>query len=81
MLDLAKVISKDIEIVGKRPGEKRDEDLISEREIARTFIYDDDIHIKAERNTGVNRLYEPYNSASAEKMCWEEMLEMVNKKC
>ena len=79
MLDLAKVISDDIEIVGKRPGEKRDEDLISEREIARTFIYDDDIHIKAEKNTKVNRLFEPYNSASAEKMSWEEMLEMVNK--
>ena len=79
MLDLAKVISDDIEIVGKRPGEKRDEDLISEREIARTFIYDDDLHIKAEKNTKVNRLFEPYNSASAEKMSWEEMLEMVNK--
>ena len=79
MLDLAKVISKDIEIVGKRPGEKRDEDLISEREISRTFIYDDDIHIKAETNKGVNRLFEPYNSASAEKMGWEEMLEMVNR--
>jgi len=79
MLDLAKVISDDIEIVGKRPGEKRDEDLISEREIARTFIYDDDIHIKAENNTEVNRLFEPYNSASAEKMSWEEMLELVNR--
>jgi FlaA1/EpsC-like NDP-sugar epimerase len=79
MLDLAKVISDDIEIVGKRPGEKRDEDLISEREISRTFIYDDDIHIKAEHNTGVNRLFEPYNSASADKMCWEEMLEMVSR--
>ena len=79
MLDLAKVISDDIEIVGTRPGEKRDEDLISEREIARTFIYDDDIHIKAEKNTEVNRLFEPYNSASAEKMSWEEMLELVNR--
>ena len=39
MFDLAKVISDDIEIVGKRPGEKTDEDLISEREIAHTFIY------------------------------------------
>jgi len=31
MLDLVKVISDDIEIVGKRPGEKTDEDLVSER--------------------------------------------------
>ena len=50
MLDLAKVISDDIEIVGKRPGEKTDEDLISEREISRTFIYGDDIHIRTEKN-------------------------------
>ena len=56
MLDLAKVISDDIEIVGKRPGEKTDEDLISEREIARTFIYCDDIHIRMDENIGDNKL-------------------------
>ena len=47
MLDLAKVVSnaQPIEIVGKRPGEKTDEDLISEREVKRltymvmTFIF------------------------------------------
>jgi len=77
MLDLAKVISDDIEIVGKRPGEKTDEDLISEREIARTFIYGDDIHIRMDENEGDNKLDRPYNSASAEKMTEEEMRELV----
>ncbi len=77
MLDLAKVISDDIEIVGKRAGEKTDEDLISEREISRTFIYDDDIHIKAQKNTEFNKLSKPYNSASAEKMTKEEMEKLV----
>ena len=77
MLDLAKVISDDIEIVGKRAGEKTDEDLISEREISRTFIYDDDIHIKAQKNTEFNKLSKPYNSASAKKMTKEEMEKLV----
>ena len=77
MLDLAKVISDDIEIVGKRAGEKTDEDLISEREISRTFIYDNDIHIKAKKNADVNKLSKPYNSASAERMTKEEMEKLV----
>lgn len=77
MLDLAKVISDDIEIVGKRPGEKTDEDLISEREIARTFVYGDDIHIRMDENEGDNKLDRPYNSASAEKMTEEEMRKLV----
>ena len=77
MFDLAKVISDDIEIVGKRPGEKTDEDLISEREISRTFIYGDDIHIRTEKNEDNNRLTEPYNSASAEKMTTEEIEKLV----
>ena len=77
MLDLAKVISDDIEIVGKRPGEKTDEDLISEREIARTFIYGDDIHIRMDENKGDNKLDRPYNSVSAEHMTKEEMEKLV----
>ncbi len=77
MLDLAKVISDDIEIVGKRPGEKTDEDLISEREIARTFIYGDDIHIRMDENKGDNKLDRPYTSVSAEHMTEEEMEKLV----
>ena len=77
MLDLVKVISDDIEIVGKRPGEKTDEDLVSEREITRTFIYGDDIHIRMDENEGDNKLDRPYNSASAEKMTEEEMRKLV----
>jgi len=77
MLDLAKIISDDIEVVGERPGEKTDEDLISEREIARTFIYGDDIHIRMDENEGNNKLDRPYNSASAEKMNLSEMRDLV----
>ena len=77
MLDLAKVISDDIEIVGKRPGEKTNEDLISKTEVDNTFIIGDDIHIKKEKNMGVNKLSEPYNSKTADKMTTEEMKELI----
>ena len=55
MLDLAKFISDDVQIIGKRPGEKTDEDLISEREITRTYIHGNDIHIKMKENQGDNK--------------------------
>ena len=80
MLDLAMFIANEevpIDIVGKRPGEKTNEDLISEREINRTYIHGDDIHIRMEENEGADRLTEPYNSKSAEMMTEEEMKELV----
>ena len=78
MLDLANMINDgNIEIVGKRPGEKTNEDLISEREISRTYIYGDDIHIESKENTGDNKLNEPYNSKSAEKMSTLEMRDLI----
>ena len=77
MLDLAKVISDDIEIVGKRPGEKTNEDLVSKNEVDRTYLYGDDIHVRMEENEDDNKLTEPYNSKSAPKMTEEEMKELV----
>jgi FlaA1/EpsC-like NDP-sugar epimerase len=77
MLDLAKVISDDIEIIGKRPGEKTNEDLISQTEVDNTFIWGDDIHIGKEKNMGVNKLTEPYNSVTADKMTIDEMKELI----
>ena len=83
MMDLAMTISDKIEIVGKRPGEKTDEDLVSENEIDRTYLYDvdvdhiDDIHIRMEKNKDNNKLFEPYNSKSAPKMTEREIEELV----
>ncbi len=80
MLDLAMFIANEevpIDIVGKRPGEKTNEDLISEREINRTYIHGDDIHIRMEENEGADRLTEPYNSKSADMMTEEEMEKLV----
>ena len=77
MLDLAKVISEDVVIVGKRPGEKTDEDLIAEHELPYTYVRGNDIHIRMEKNEGDNKLDVPYNSKSAEKMTPKEIKELV----
>ena len=77
MLDLAKVISEDVAIVGKRPGEKTDEDLIAEHELPYTYVRGNDIHIRMEKNEGDNKLDVPYNSKSAEKMTSKEIKELV----
>tara|TARA_B100000519_G_C14250104_1_gene441974 strand:+ start:1198 stop:2100 length:903 start_codon:yes stop_codon:yes gene_type:complete len=77
MFQLANVISDRILVVGKRPGEKTDEDLISANEINRTYLYGDDIHIRMEDNQEDNKLKEPYNSKSADKMTNEEMKKLV----
>ena len=77
MMDLAMTISDKIEIVGKRPGEKTDEDLVSKNEVSRTYLYGDDIHIRMEENKQDNKLTEPYNSKSADMMTEAEMKELV----
>ena len=77
MLDLAKFISDDVKIIGKRPGEKTDEDLISKKEVSRTYLYGDDIHIRMEDNQDDNKLTEPYNSKTATNMSEDEMSELV----
>ena len=68
-----KFISDDVQIIGKRPGEKTDEDLISREEITRTYIHGNDIHIKMKENQGDNKLTEPYNSKRRPKMTTSEM--------
>jgi len=80
MMDLAIFIADEkvpVDIVGKRPGEKTDEDLISMNEISRTFVYEEDIHIRMEVNEDFNKLSEPYNSKSAPQMTESEMEKLV----
>lgn len=79
MMDLARVISNDIEIVGLRPGEKLDEDLISERELPYTRIIDNYVTIETQKNNATDRLKYPYNSSTAEPMTFEEMKKMVEE--
>jgi len=77
MYELAKVISDDIEIVGLRPGEKLNEDLISEKEIDYTYIEGDMIYIYNQVNVDLNTLERGYSSATAERMTEEEMEDLV----
>ena len=77
MYELAKVISDDIEIVGLRPGEKLNEDLISKKEIDYTYIEGDMIYIYNQVNVDLNTLERGYSSATAERMTEEEMEDLV----
>ena len=79
MYDLAKAISDKIEIIGRRPGEKADEDLISDEELDYTYVIGNDIHIRTSKNKNKNKLELPYNSKSAEKMTKDEILGLINK--
>ena len=81
MLDLAKIISNSIKIVGLRPGEKLNEDLINKKEIDYTYTEDNMIYIYKDKNPNSNKLTKGYSSATAEKMSIKEMQELVwNKK-
>ena len=82
MMDVAKTIAyegyiSDIEVVGKRPGEKVNEDLISDKEIPFTYVHGDMIYIYNQENLDENRLRQGYSSLSAEKMTIKEMKELI----
>ena len=77
MFDLARCISSNVDIVGLRPGEKLDEDLISVKEIPFTYVHDDMIYIYNQENLDENKLRQGYSSVSAEKMTVKEMKELI----
>jgi len=79
MLKLAEVISSDIQVVGRRPGEKLDEDLVSESEIPYTYVDGNFISIRNTINEGNNKMRGPYNSQTAENMTQEDMKELIGE--
>lgn len=81
MLDLAKRISSDVEIIGIRSGEKLNEDLISNNELEYTQICGDYIRINKNINpdTGT-RLKYAYNTLSAESMLAEEIDVLISER-
>ena len=82
MMEVAETIAYEgfiskLEVVGKRPGEKVNEDLISESETPYTYIEGDMIYIYNKENKGTNKLTEGYSSASAEKMNEIEIKDLI----
>tara|TARA_R110001583_G_scaffold118256_2_gene269560 strand:- start:1467 stop:2408 length:942 start_codon:yes stop_codon:yes gene_type:complete len=85
LLELAELLSdKEIELVGKRPGEKLNETLISEKELPFTSIVDDYVYIINEKQPKVatlfansNNLIKEHSSANAEWMSTKEMEKLV----
>ena len=83
LLELAKLLSdKEVEIIGKRPGEKLNETLISKKEIPYTFMLDDYIFISPTKTDTLynHRIIKEHSSANAEKMSKQEMQDLVWKK-
>tara|TARA_B100000131_G_C18067413_1_gene593112 strand:- start:87 stop:998 length:912 start_codon:yes stop_codon:yes gene_type:complete len=78
MYELAKFISDDIEIVGRREGEKLDEKLVSEKELPYTYIDGNYIFIKKDINQNIeNRLDKELSSKTGEGMNIKDLEELV----
>lgn len=78
LFQLAKTMSKnEIEIVGKRPGEKLNEELISISELPFTELLDDYILISKTKKVSGNQLFYEYSSITAEKASVEEIKNLI----
>ena len=78
MLDLAKTMSEDIEIVGLRPGEKLNEALISQDEVTKTKIDSDYVFIYEDEQPVEFNVKGEYSSLTADKMNEEELKYLIN---
>lgn len=80
MLDMALTISSRINVVGKRPGEKLNENLVSANELPFTYTEDNYVLIRREKNPSYkNRLKKSLNTMHAEKMSVDEIKNVVKK--
>jgi len=76
LLELAKLLSdQEVEIIGKRPGEKLNEILISEKELPFTSVGKNYVYIFNNRKN--NNLTKEHSSANATWMSIEEMERLV----
>jgi FlaA1/EpsC-like NDP-sugar epimerase len=79
MLDLANMIGDGIEIIGKRPGEKLNEMLISKKELPYTADAGDGYVYISTNKQDIN-LTKEHSSANAEKMTEQEMKDLIWKR-
>ena len=81
MFDLAKVIQDDVQVVGKRPGEKLNETLISESELKYTHRDPNDyIFIFNSESDSYNNLKTEHSSVNADKMTVDEIKNLIWEK-
>jgi UDP-N-acetylglucosamine 4,6-dehydratase len=74
MLKLAKLISENIDVLGLRPGEKLNEDLISEKELPYSTLVDQHVYLRSAENKVLEtRLPFKLSSENAQEMNEEEM--------
>ncbi len=78
MLRLAKAMSDDIEIVGLRPGEKLNEDLISSKELSYTKVIDDYILLFNSKQPQLTNLKSSFSSKNAPIMSDDEIINLIN---
>ena len=78
MLQLAKVLSDDIEIVGLRPGEKLNENLISKKELPYTRVVGDLIFLFENKQSIEDNLKETFSSQNAALMTNDELKTLLN---
>ena len=78
MFDLAKIISDNIIIIGKRLGERLNETLISEQELPYTMVTYEYVHIFTEESNVLN-LQNEYSSDNAEKMTSQERKKLISE--
>lgn len=78
LFDVAMSISNKIDVVGKRPGERLDEALISKEELSFAKVYDDYILIQSEKNTNKNKPKKTMHSLHSEKMNAVEIKQLIN---
>ena len=79
MSKLANMISDKIKIVGLRPGEKMNEDLISENELPYSEVIGDYVILTKDKNPNLKtRLDTPVNSDTSLEMTRKEMIKLIN---
>lgn len=79
LLELAKILSKkEVEIIGKRPGEKLNETLISKKELPYTNVIDD--YVLVLPSIQDNNLTKEHSSSNAAWMTDKEMKQLVWEK-
>jgi len=79
MLNLANQISDDIEIVGLRPGEKLNENLISKKELPYTKVVDNLIFLFEDKQPIECNLNEPFSSQNAVFMSSDELIKLITE--